>query len=793
MGAPGAETAERELPGGNGYVGRALKRKEDPRLITGRATYVDDLVPPATLYAAIVRSPEAHARIAAIDTSAAVARDGIEAVFTGEDLADMAAPCPMVWVPPGVEVHVPDHWPLARDKVGYVGQAVAVVLGHDKYAVVDAAEEVAVDYEPLPVVVDPEAALEEGAPVIHEQFGTNKVFEWSLAGGDVDAAFAAADVVLERRIVNHRTAGAAIEPRGAVAEWRGDHLTLWSATQIPHIARVILSIQLGISEERIRVVAPEVGGGFGSKLQVYGEEMLVAWCARKTGMPVKWTATRSDDMLAAHHGRDQIDYVRIGATREGKLTGIHVRVIQDCGSYHLIEGPVIPTFTSCVISGVYDFAAVQTDVVGVFTNKFTTDAIRGAGRPEATHLIEVCIDQLADELGIDRLELRRKNFIRDFPNERPHGFVYDSGDYDGTLDRCLEMLDLDAFRREQEELRERGVYRGVGFSTYVEICGLGPSRALGPKGWGMQGGYFESAQVRVLPTGTAMVYTGTSPHGQGLETSFAQIVADRIGLDPDAIEVIHGDTNTGPFGKDTYGSRSLSVGGEAVARAAQKVQDKAKRIVAHKLEAAPEDIEVAGGAFRVKGSPEKAMSLADVATEAYIPGDLPEGMEAGLDEISFYDPENFVWPFGAHACVTEVDVETGRVEIIRWIAVDDCGPAVNPKLIDGQVHGGAVHAIGQALYEQIHYDENGQLVTGTFVDYGLPTAAEVPSFETARTETPSPTNSLGVKGVGEAATIAATPAIVNSVIDALRPLGVTYLDMPLTSQRVWDAIQEARR
>ncbi|MDW5598710.1 xanthine dehydrogenase family protein molybdopterin-binding subunit [Conexibacter stalactiti] len=793
MGAPGAETAEREMPGGNGYVGRALKRKEDPRLITGRATYVDDLVLPSTLYAAIVRSPEAHARITAIDTSAAAAREGVEAVFTGEDLADMAAPCPMVWVPPGVEVHVPEHWPLARGKVGYVGQAVAVVLGDDKYAVVDAAEQVVVDYEPLPVVVDPEAALEEGAPIVHEQFGTNKVFEWSLAGGDVEGVFAAADVVLERRIVNHRTAGAAIEPRGALAEWREGHLTLWSSTQIPHIARVILSIQLGISEERIRVVAPEVGGGFGSKLQVYGEEVLVAWCARKTGRPVKWTATRSDDMLTTHHGRDQIDYVRIAARRDGKMTGIHVRVIQDCGSYHLIEGPVIPTFTSCVISGVYDFDAVQTDVVGVFTNKFTTDAIRGAGRPEATHLLEVCVDQLADELGIDRLELRRRNFITEFPNERPHGFVYDSGDYHGTLDRCLELLDLDAFQREQAQLRERGVHRGVGFSTYVEICGLGPSRALGPDGWGMQGGYFESAQVRVLPTGTAMVYTGTSPHGQGLETSFAQIVADRLGLDPDAIEVIHGDTNTGPFGKDTYGSRSLSVGGEAVARAAQKVQDKAKRIVAHKLEAAPEDIEVSEGAFRVKGSPEQALSLADVATEAYIPADLPEGMEAGLDEICFYDPDNFVWPFGAHACVTEVDVETGRVEIVRWIAVDDCGRAVNPKLIDGQVHGGAAHAIGQALYEQIRYDENGQLVTGTFVDYGLPTAAEIPSFETARTETPSPTNTLGVKGVGEAATIAATPAIVNSVLDALRPLGVSYLDMPLTPERVWAAIQEARR
>jgi aerobic carbon-monoxide dehydrogenase large subunit len=791
MGAPGVEAADRTEPGGNGFVGRSLKRKEDPRLITGRGTYTDDLVLPGMLYAAIVRSPEAHARITSIDTSAARELPGVEGVFTGEDLGDGVAPTPMVWVPPGVDVHVPDHYPLARGKVGYVGQAVAVVVGNDKYAVVDAAEQVLVDYEPLPVVVDPEQALEDGAPIIHEEFGTNKVFEWSLAGGDMDAAFRDADVVVEKRIVNHRTAGAAIEPRSALAEWREGKLTFWSSTQIPHIVRVLLSIQLGISEDKIRVIAPEVGGGFGSKLQMYHEEVLACWCARELGRPVKWTATRSEEMAVTHHGRDQIDYVRIGAKQDGTVTGIHVKIIQDLGSYHLIEGPVIPTFSACVVSGVYDFPAVQTDIVGVFTNKFTTDAIRGAGRPEATHFIELTMDALAEELGMDALELRRKNFITEFPNERPHGFIYDSGDYHGTLDRCLEKLDLEGFRREQAELRERGVYRGVGFSTYVEICGLGPSRALGPEGWGMQGGYFESAQVRVHPTGSVTAYTGTSPHGQGHETGFAQIVADRLGVDPEVVDVVHGDTNTGPFGKNTYGSRSLAVGGEAIARAAERVQDKAKRIVAHKLEAAPEDIELADGKFQVRGSPGKAMTLAEVAGEAYIPGDLPEGMEAGLDEMCFYDPSNFVWPFGAHACVSEVDVETGRVDVVRYIAVDDCGPAINPLLIDGQIHGGIVHALGQALYEQVVYDDEGQLVTGTFVDYGLPSAADVPSFETDRTETPSPTNTLGVKGVGEAATIACSPAVVASVLDALRPLGVKELDMPLSPMRVWQAIQEA--
>ena len=789
MGAPGAEVAERSK-GGNGYVGQAMKRKEDPRLITGRGLYTDDMALPGMLYAAIVRSPEAHATITSIDTTAAREHPGVEAVFTGEDMEDLAAPCPMVWVPPGVEVHVPDHWPLARGKVGYVGQAVAVVLGNDKYGVVDAAALVDVDYDPLPVVTDPEKALEDDSPVIHEEFGTNKVFEWSLPGGDIDAAFEEADVVVERRIVNHRTSGAAIEPRSVLAEWREDKLTLFSATQIPHICRVILSIQLGVTEDKLRVVAPEVGGGFGSKLQVYGEEVLACWAARKTGKPVKWTATRSEDMATTHHGRDQIDYVKIGAKQDGKVTGIHAKIIQDLGSYHLIEGPVIPTFSACVMGGVYDFGAIQTDIVGVFTNKFTTDAIRGAGRPEATHMIELTMDALAAELDMDPLELRRKNFITEFPSERPHGFIYDSGDYHGTLDKCLEILDLDAFRREQEELRGKGIYRGIGFSTYVEICGLGPSRALGPDGWGMQGGYFESAQVRVHPTGSVTVYSGTSPHGQGLETSFAQITADRLGVAPDVVDVIHGDTNTGPFGKNTYGSRSLSVGGEAIARAAEKVQDKAKRIVAHKLEAAPEDIELADGSFQVRGSPDKSMSLAEVAGEAYIPGDLPDGMEAGLDEMCFYDPDNFVWPFGAHACITEVDAETGRVDIVRYIAVDDCGPAVNPLLIDGQIHGGIVHAVGQVLYEQLAYDEHGQLTTSTFVDYALPSAADVPSFETARTETPSPTNTLGVKGVGEAATIACSPAVVASVLDALKPLGVDDIDMPLSPMRVWQAIQE---
>jgi carbon-monoxide dehydrogenase large subunit len=773
-------------------VGQAMRRKEDPRLITGRASYVDDIVLPGQLYAAIVRSPEAHARIVSIDTSAASARDGVHGVFTGEDL-DLLAPLPMAWVPPGVEIKNPAHWPLARGEVNHVGEAVAVVLGDDKYAVVDAAEDVVVEYDPLPVVVDPEAALEEGSPLVHEDIGTNKTHEWGLGGGDLDAAFAEADVIVERRIVNHRTSGTPIEPRGVLAEYRAGSLTLWTSTQIPHLIRSFLAGELGISEERVRVIAPDVGGAFGVKLNHYGEETLMAWCARRTGRPCRWTETRSENLMASVHGRDQIDRVKMGAKRDGTITGLHIRLIADLGAYHQLLTPFIPSFTAFVASGCYKIPAVQTDIVGVFTNKAPTDATRGAGRPEATHLIEVTIDQLAHELDMDPLELRRKNFIpkEDFPAAVAVGVVYDSGDYHGALDRLLEHIDIDAFRREQEELRGRGVHRGIGFSTYMELCGLAPSRVVGPKGVGIQAGFWESAVVRVHPSGSVTVFSGTSPHGQGHDTGFAQIVADRLGVSPDIVEVIHGDTGTGPYGMGTYGSRGLSVGGESAALAAVKVADKAKKIVAHLLEAAPEDVDLSEGRFRVRGSPDKAMTLAEVAGAAYIPENLPEGMEPGLEETAFYDPENFVFPFGAHACIVDVDVETGKVSIVRYVAVDDCGPAINPMLIEGQIHGGVVHGLGQALFERIHYDERGQLVTGTFVDYCLPSATDVPNIETDRTETPSPVNSLGVKGIGEAGTIACSPTVVNAVIDALRPLGVTFINMPLSPMLVWEAIQRA--
>src|SRR6478752_5921767 len=582
------------------WVGQPIKRKEDPRLIMGRARYIDDINVTGQLWASFVRSPEAHAKITSIDTSAAVDYPGVIAVYTGHDL-DLEAPLPMAWVPPGIDVNNPPHWSIAKDEVHHVGDPVALVIGSDRYAVVDAAQLVSVEYEPLPVVVDLEKAY-EGGDLVHADLGTNQCHEWSLGGGDMEAGFAAADVVVERRIVNHRTVGAAIEPRGVLADYRAGSLTLTSSTQVPHFLRLFLALQLGISEDRIRAIAPEVGGGFGSKLQIYGEEIALAWASRKLERPIKWIESRSEGMLATHHGRDQIAYSKIGATRDGRITAYHTEILQDLGAYLMLLTPTIPSLGAFVMSGVYDIPAVQTDIVGVFTNKMPTDAIRGAGRPEATHQIEMMIDQLADELGMDRLELRRKNFMQ--PETFPH-------------------------------------------ETAI--------------------GVWESAMVRVHMTGSVTVYTGTSPHGQGLETTMAQIVAQRLGCDPQNVEVIHGDTGTGPQGLGTYGSRSTAVGGEAVAKATAKIVDKARQIVAHQLEAAPEDIEVSGGKFSVKGSPDKGMALGEVAGAAYIPENLPEGMEPGLEELAFYDPENFVFPFGAHACVVDVDAETGNVDIVKYV------------------------------------------------------------------------------------------------------------------------------
>jgi aerobic carbon-monoxide dehydrogenase large subunit len=771
-----------------GSVGAALRRKEDPPLITGMGRYLDDISITGMLWMAFVRSPEAHAKIVSIDTSAAAQRDGVVAVFTGADMADIGGPLPMAWVPPGVEVNNPEHWPLARDEVNHVGDPVAVVIGDDRYAVSDAVEDVVVEYESLTVVVDPEQAI-AGGPLVHETLGTNKVHEWTLAGGDVEAGFAEADVIVERRVVNHRIAGAPIECRGVIADYRAGSLTLHTSTQVPHFVRLFMALLLGLAEDQVRVIAPDVGGGFGQKLQVYGEELTACWASKRLGRPVKWVETRSENMSVAHQGRDQISHVRMGAKRDGTITAWHVKILADFGAYNMILTPLIPSLGAFVMGGCYKIPNVQTDIVGVFTNKCPTDAIRGAGRPEATQMIEVTLDQLAHELEMDPVEIRRRNFIpaEDFPAAVATGVVYDSGNYHGTLDRLMEHIDIAAFRAEQQRLRSEGIYRGLGLCTWTEICGLAPSRITGPAGVGVQAGLWESAMVRVHNTGAVTVYTGTSPHGQGLDTAMAQIVADKLGVDAGVVDVIHGDTGTGPEGRGTYGSRSLATGGEAVAKCTDKIVTKAKQIVAAELEAAAEDIVVENGKFSVKGSPDTGMALADVAGIAYI-GAVPEGLEPGLEETTFYDPENFVFPFGAHACVVDVDPETGKASVLRYIAIDDCGNPINPMLIEGQVHGGVVYGIGQALYERVHYDAEGQLVTGTFVDYAIPTAAEIPMFETDRTVTPSPVNSMGVKGVGEAGTIAASAAVTNAVIDAIRPLGVDYINMPLSPMRVWEAI-----
>ena len=713
------------------------------------------------------------------------------AVFTGHDL-DLEAPLPMAWVPPGIEVNNPPHWSIAKDEVHHVGDPVALVIGSDRYGVVDAAEQVLVEYEPLPVVVDIETALEDGADLVHADLGTNKCHEWSLGGGDLDAGFAQADVIVERRVVNHRTAGAAIEPRGVLADYRAGSLTLTSSTQVPHFLRLFLALQLGISEERVRAIAPEVGGGFGSKLQIYGEEIALAWASRKLERPIKWVESRSEGMLATHHGRDQIAYVKMGATRDGKITAFHVKILQDLGAYLMLLTPTIPSLGAFVMSGVYDIPAVQTDIIGVFTNKMPTDAIRGAGRPEATHMIEVTIDQLADELGMDRLELRRKNFIAadSFPHEMAIGVVYDSGDYQGALDKLLEHFDADAIKAQAPEGKLRG------------------DRLLDLHGDLRPGAIARDRPVGLRPADRPVgVGDGARAHHRRGDRLHRHLAA-RAGAGDDDGADRRRPARHRPAERRGHPRRHRHR--PAGARHLRLALDRGRRRVGgardgqDRREGAPDRRPPARGGGRGHRALRRQVLRQGLAGQGHDASarsrwpptsreNLPEGMEPGLEELAFYDPENFVFPFGAHACVVEVDPETGNVDVVKYVAVDDCGPAINPKLIDGQVHGGIVHAIGQALFERIHYNEDGQLVTGNFADYALPSAADVPSFELDRTETPSPVNSLGVKGIGEAGTIAASPAITNAVIDALRPLGVTYINMPLGPQRVWEAIQEAKR
>jgi carbon-monoxide dehydrogenase large subunit len=689
---------------------------------------------------------------------------------------------------------MPTHRPVARDEARYVGDAVAVVVAESRALAKDAAELVEVDYEPLPAVTDVQEALADGAALVHEEFGTNRCYHWTLSAGEVDKAFADADVTVTERYRQNRLIPNAIEPRGVLVQpvpAQGE-FTVWSATQIPHILRVLLAMTLGIPEAKLRVIAPDVGGGFGSKLNVYAEEQLAVALARKLGRPIKWTEERSEAYQATIHGRDVIQEIELAATAEGKITAVRTRLTAAMGAYLQLVTPGIPLLGAWLYGGCYDLAAYDFACTGVFTNTTPTDAYRGAGRPEATYAIERAVDALARKLGKDPAELRRQNFITEFPATFASGLEMDAGDFHAALDRAFEIADYDALRTEQRERRERGDAKqlGIGLSTYVEMCGLAPSRILASLRYGAGG--WDTATIRCLPTGTVQVLTGTSPHGQGHATTWSQIVADRLGVDVEAVEVLHGDTAVVPLGMDTYGSRSLAVGGVALYHAADKVIDKARKIVAHQLEAAEDDLDYAEGRFSVKGSPDRGMSVPETALAAWTAHNLPDGMEPGLEATHVYDPPNFSWPAGAHLAVVEVDTETGAADLVRYVAVDDLGSVINPMIVDGQVHGGIAQGVAQALFEEAVYDDDGNLVTGSLLNYLVPTAAELPSFEVDRTETPSPTNPLGVKGVGETGTIASPAAVMNAVVDALQPYGVEDIPMPATPERVWRAIEGGR-
>jgi aerobic carbon-monoxide dehydrogenase large subunit len=778
--------------------GVSVKRREDPRFLTGRGRYTDDITLPGTVYAGFVRSPHAHARIRGIDATRAKQSAGVVAVYDGRDLAKAGVNA----LPPGwlhADMKIGDRRVLATDTVRYAGEGVAVVIADTPARARDAAELVDVDYEPLPAVIDPEQAFAEARPcVVHDCAPENCCFEWALGNREeTDAAFARAAHVVKRKLINNRLIPNAIEPRASLASYdRGsDELTLYVTSQNPHVHRLIMgAFVLGIPEHRFRVISPDVGGGFGSKIFIYPEECVVSWASMQLGVPVKWTAERRESFLTDAHGRDHVTDAEMAFDADGKIIGFRLKTIANLGAGLSLFGPAIPTYLyGTLLAGQYAIPAIHVTVNGVYTNTTPVDAYRGAGRPEACYAIERMVDLGARTLGMDPAEIRRKNFIRkdQFPYQTPVALVYDSGDYEPALDRALEMVGYRELRAEQEKLRNQGRYLGIGLSSYIEACGLAPSHVVGSLG--AQAGLYEAGTIRVHPTGKVTVLTGTHSHGQGHETTFAQIVADRMGIGVDDIEVVHGDTGRIPFGMGTYGSRSGAVGGSALVLSLDKVIDKAKRIAAHLLEAAAEDIEFEGGKFFVRGSPDRAKALGEVSLAAYLAHNLPADMEPGLDETSFFNPSNFVFPFGTHVAVVEIDADTGKTSILRYVAVDDFGNVINPMIVDGQLHGGIAQGVAQALWENAVYDENGQLLTGSLMEYAVPKADMLPMFETDRTVTPSPVNPLGVKGAGEAGTIASTAAIANAVMDALAPFGIEHLDIPLTPPKVWHAIQNARR
>ena len=789
------DTATNPFTGG--IVGERRVRKEDPALLTGEAKFIDDLHLPGALWVACVRSPHAHARISAIDTSGALATDGVVAVYTGEELAgDWAAPLPCAW-PVTEDMKNPAHLPVAVGKANYAGDIVAVVVAQSRYAAADGLEGVVVDYEPLDAVVTMEAARSDDV-VIHDDLGTNVCYEWAHPGNDPDAmaaAFEGATHHITETYLQQRLIPAAMEPRGVAAvpaPHNGD-ITLYSSTQIPHILKVMASITLGLPEQKVRVVAPSVGGGFGSKLDVYAEEILCMALANRLGAPVRWTESRTEAAGATIQGRGQIQTIELAADADGRLTAVRADLLADMGAYLQLVTPGIPLFGAFLFHGAYQVPLYSFTCTGVFTNLTPTDAYRGAGRPEATYAIERAMDALAEAVGVGPDEIRSRNFIPadKFPYDTAAGLTFDSGDYQPALDRAKELIDWDGRRAEQAARRSEGstVHLGLGISSYVEMCGLAPSRVLASLNYSAGG--WESATVRILPTCKVQVVTGTTPHGQGHETCWSMIVADRLGVDPDDVEVLHSDTAIAPLGMDTYGSRSLSVGGTALWMATEKVVEKATGIAAHMLEANPEDLEFSGGVFSVKGSPGSEVPLAGVAFGAFTAHDLPDGVEPNLEAQVSYDPVNFTFPFGSHIAVVEVDEATGEVRLVDYASVDDCGNQINPLIVEGQIHGGIVQGIGQALWEEAVYDEEGQLRSASLADYLVPSAAECIDMKLDSTVTPTPFNPMGVKGVGEAGTIASTPAVINAVVDALRPLGVTDVVMPASPMNVRRAIEAA--
>ena len=763
-------------------VGAKVKRREDPRLICGRGQYVDDISLPNTLHVAILRSPYAHAKIQSLETDPARQHSSVVAVITGAEIKDQIGTLP---VSGGNEtLRVPKHYVLALDKVCYVGEGVAAVVAEDRYTARDALDLIRVEYEPLPVVSDPEKALAPESPVIHSEWPDNVAFRSEQKQGNLTRAFKEAHRIVRQRLVHQRLAPIAIESRGVLAHYLSSdkELTVWSSTQIPHMLKTHLSQMLKLPESQVRVVAPEVGGGFGSKLNVYAEEALLAHLALKLNRPVKWSEGRRENIQATIHGRGQVGEVEMAVKKDGTILGLRYKVIADIGAYHQLFTPAIPPFTGLMLSGCYKIPAISMELTAVFTNKMSTDAYRGAGRPEATYVIERMIDRAAQELGIDPVKVRTKNFPKptEFPFKTATGLAYDSGNYQLALSKALKLAGYEKLRRDQKRLRSRGRYLGIGLSTYVEICAMGPK------------GMWEYGKVEVEPNGKVKVLSGASPHGQGQETSFAQIVADELGIGLDDITVLHGDTSVVPKGIGTFGSRATAVGGIAIYQAAGKVREKARELASHLLEVDPDDLNFSEGRFSVKGVPKKGLTIQQIAQEARLTKSLPQQMETGLAAESQFEPSNFTFPFGTHVCLVEVEPQTGRIEIKKYLAVDDCGKVINPLLVDGQVQGGIVQGLGQALFEQVIYDENGQLLTGSLMDYALPRAADLPRLNLARTETPSPVNPLGIKGIGEAGTIGSTPAMVNAVVDALVPFGITHIDMPLTPQKIWSLCQGTR-